>query len=239
MALGTVSVLSNPLRYAFDEPSKAATQFAGTPDSDKPPVADDDEPGLEGRDFYSSTQATFANGMHAAIVETDPVTAEIRILRYCVVHDCGRMINPMIVEGQVHGGVAQGVGGALYERMVYDESGQLLNASYMDFLMPYASEVPTIETDHLETPSPLNPLGIKGAGEAGCIPVSAVIASAISDAEGFAITSMPISPYELWELRRRHDDREIPSLAHPSLPRPAVPTARATTGTPTQTQEPA
>jgi CO/xanthine dehydrogenase Mo-binding subunit len=130
------------------------------------------------------------------------------------------MINPMIVEGQVHGGVAQGVGGALYERMVYDESGQLLNASFMDFLMPYASEVPHIETDHLETPSPLNPLGIKGAGEAGCIPVSAVIASAISDAEGFAVTSMPISPVELWELRRRHAAGGLPSLRdrapHPS-----------------------
>jgi CO/xanthine dehydrogenase Mo-binding subunit len=215
MALGTVSVMSNPLRYAFDEAAKAATQFAGSNDPDRPPVADDDEPGLEGKDFYSPTQATFANGMHAAVVETDPVTAEVRILRYCVVHDCGPMINPMIVEGQVHGGVAQGVGGALYERMVYDESGQLLNASFMDFLMPYASEVPHIETDHLETPSPLNPLGIKGAGEAGCIPVTAVIASAIEDAEGFPIRSMPISPVELWELRRRHAAGEWPSLRHP------------------------
>ena len=204
VALSTVAVLSNPLRYAFDQSASAATQFAGTFDPDKPPVADDEEPGLEGKDFYSPTQATFANGMHAAIVETDPVTAEIRILRYCVVHDCGVMVNPMIVEGQVHGGVAQGVGGALYERMVYDESGQLLNASFMDFLMPYASEVPHIETDHLETPSPLNPLGLKGAGEAGTIPVSAVIASAIEDAEGFPIRSMPISPAELWQLRQQH-----------------------------------
>lgn len=212
MSLGTVSVLSNPLRYAFDEAAKAATQFAGTFDPDKPPVAEGEEPGLEGKGFYSPTQATFANGMHAAIVETDPVTAEIRILRYCVIHDCGTMINPMIVEGQVHGGVAQGVGGALYERMVYDESGQLLNASFMDFLVPYASEVPTIEADHLETPSPLNPLGIKGAGEAGCIPVSAVIASAIEDAEGFPITRMPISPNDLWELRRRHAAGDLPSL---------------------------
>jgi aerobic carbon-monoxide dehydrogenase large subunit len=211
IALSTVAVLSNPLRYAFDESSKAATQFAGTFDPDKPPVADDDEPGLEGQDFYSPTQATFANGMHAAIVETDPVTAEIRILRYCVVHDCGVMVNPMIVEGQVHGGVAQGVGGALYERMAYDESGQLLNASFMDFLMPYASEVPHIETDHLETPSPLNPLGLKGAGEAGTIPVTAVIASAIEDAEGFSIRSMPISPSELWELRRQHSEGLDPS----------------------------
>ncbi|MBM6402853.1 xanthine dehydrogenase family protein [Phycicoccus sp. CSK15P-2] len=209
--LRTVAVLSNPLRYAFDVSAQAATQFAGTFDPDRPPVADDDEPGLEGQDFYSPTQATFANGMHAAIVETDPVTAEIRILRYCVVHDCGVMVNPMIVEGQVHGGVAQGVGGALYERMVYDESGQLLNASFMDFLMPYASEVPHVETDHLETPSPLNPLGLKGAGEAGCIPVSAVIASAIEDAEGFPVRSMPISPAELWELRRQHASRTDPA----------------------------
>jgi len=214
--LKTVAVLSNPLRYAFDTSAQAATQFAGTFDPEKPPVAEDDEPGLEGQDFYSPTQATFANGMHAAVVETDPVTAEIRILRYCVVHDCGTMVNPMVVEGQVHGGVAQGVGGALYERMVYDESGQLLNASFMDFLMPYATEVPHIETDHLETPSPLNPLGIKGAGEAGTIPVTAVIASALEDAEGFPIRSMPISPSELWELRLAHaSDTAAPQEGSP------------------------
>jgi carbon-monoxide dehydrogenase large subunit len=114
----------------------------------------------------------------------------------------------MIVEGQIHGGVAQGVGGALYERMAYDEHGQLQNASFMDFLMPYVTEVPTtIDIDHLETPSPLNPLGIKGAGEAGVIPSSALFASAIEDAEGLGrgglgITAMPISPSDLYELRR-------------------------------------
>jgi aerobic carbon-monoxide dehydrogenase large subunit len=202
--LGTVAVLSNPLRYAFDEASKAATQFS-VGDPGKPPVPEDDEPGLEGRDFYSPERSTFASGMHAVIVETDPDTAEISILKYAVVHDCGRLINPMIVEGQIHGGVAQGVGGALYERMAYDEGGQLLNASFMDFLMPYVTEIPaTLDIDHLETPSPLNPLGIKGAGEAGVIPSAAVFASAISDAEGFAITAMPISPSELFDLRRAH-----------------------------------
>ena len=163
MSLGTVSVMSNPLRYAFDDAAKAATQFAGSTDLSKPPVAEDDEPGLEGKDFYSPTQATFANGMHAAIVETDPVTAEIRILRYCVIHDCGTMINPMIVEGQVHGGVAQGVGGALYERMVYDESGQLLNASFMDFLMPYASRGPP----HRDRP-PRDAVAAEPVGHQGC-----------------------------------------------------------------------
>ncbi len=194
ISLGTVAVLSNPLRYAFDEAAKAATQFAGG-DINTPPVADGESPGLEGREFFSPLRSTFASGMHAVIVETDPRTAEIKILRYCVVHDCGTLINPRIVEGQIHGGVAQGVGGALYERMAYDELGQLQNASFMDFLMPYVSEVPDgIEIDHLETPSPLNPLGIKGAGEAGVIPGAAVFASAIEDAEGIAITAMPISP---------------------------------------------
>jgi carbon-monoxide dehydrogenase large subunit len=202
--LGTIAVLSNPLRYAFDEASKAATQFS-VGDPGKPPVAEDDEPGLEGRDFYSPERSTFASGMHAAVVEVDPDTAEIKILRYAVLHDCGNLINPMIVQGQIHGGVAQGVGGALYERMEYDENGQLLNASFMDFLMPYVTEVPDlIEIDHLETPSPLNPLGLKGAGEAGVIPSAAVFASAIEDAEGFQITAMPISPSELFELRRLH-----------------------------------
>jgi carbon-monoxide dehydrogenase large subunit len=203
--LATVAVLANPLRYAFDEQAKRATQFAVGGGLDTPPVSDDDEPGLEATDYYSPIRSTFANGVHAAVVETDPDTAEVRILRYCVVHDCGRLINPRIVEGQIHGGVAQGVGGALYERLVYDEHGQLQNASFMDFLMPYASEVPTVETDHLETPSPLNPLGVKGAGEAGVIPGAAVFAAAISDAEGIWIDRMPISPSELWELRRRNE----------------------------------
>ena len=207
IALGTVAVLSNPLRYAFDEAAKAATQFAGgsAADFDTPPVQAGESPGLEGREFFSPVRSTFASGMHAVIVETDPDTAEIKILRYCVVHDCGTLINPRIVEGQIHGGVAQGVAGALYERMAYDQTGQLQNASFMDFLMPYVSEVPDgIEIDHLETPSPLNPLGIKGAGEAGVIPSAAVFASAISDAEGFPITAMPISPSELFDLRLAH-----------------------------------
>ncbi len=152
MPLGTVAVLSNPLRYAFDEAARAATQFA-VGAANKVPVPEGESPGLEGTGYYSPERSTFANGMHAVVVETDPDTAEIRILRYCVVHDCGNLINPLIVEGQIHGGVAQGVGGALYERMEYDEHGQLLNASFMDFLMPYATEVPrTIEIDHLETP---------------------------------------------------------------------------------------
>ena len=154
---------------------------------------------------FQVSSSTFASGVHAAIVETDPVTAEITVRRYVVIHDCGNVINPRIVEGQVMGAVAQGIGGALYERIVYDEHGQMLNASYMDFLMPFVTEMPdSLEMDHTVTPSGLNPLGMKGAGEAGVIPTSAVIAAAIEDAEGISITSMPISPSELFELRLAH-----------------------------------
>ena len=220
MPLSTIAVLSNPLRYAFDDASRAATQFA-VGDTSRAPVAEGEEPGLEATGYYSPERSTFASGAHAVVVETDPDTAEVTILRYCVVHDCGTLINPMIVEGQVHGGVAQGVGGALYERMAYDEHGQLRNASFMDFLLPYATEVPRrIEIDHLETPSPLNPLGIKGAGEAGVIPGMAVFAAAVEDAEGFRIDRMPISPSELFALREAHSRGEVPSLrrARPQPP---------------------
>ncbi|MGY1640206.1 aerobic carbon-monoxide dehydrogenase large subunit [Geodermatophilus sp. SYSU D00703] len=210
--LRTVAVLSNPLRYAFDEAAKQATQFA-THDDSKPPVAEGDAPGLEHRDYYSPIRSTFASGAHAAVVEIDPATWEIDVVRYAVVHDCGNVVNPMIVEGQVHGGVAQGVGGALYERMAYDADGQLQNASFMDFLMPYASEVPDVVIDHQETPSPLNPLGIKGAGEAGVIPGTAAIASAIEDATGRRIAAMPLSPTQLYDLMRSPDSERTAASA--------------------------
>jgi CO/xanthine dehydrogenase Mo-binding subunit len=110
---------------------------------------------------------------------------------------------PLILEGQIQGGVAQGIGGAFYERLAYDEDGQLRNGSFMEFLIPYATEVPDPEIGHLETPSPLNPLGVKGAGEAGVIPVGAVIASAIEDALGVTIREMPLSPQRLFDLHAR------------------------------------
>lgn len=201
LPMSVIATMANPLRYAFSDAAKVATQFSGASDPDQPPVAEGDEPGLEAHGFYSPVRSTFANGMHAVIVEVEPDTSDISIERYCVVHDCGKLLNPRIVAGQVHGGVAQGIGGALYERMAYDGDGQLQNASFMDFLMPYATEVPTVEIDHLETPSPLNPLGIKGAGEAGVIPGSAAIAAAIEDATGVVVTAMPISPSQLHDQR--------------------------------------
>ncbi len=201
MSLAAVAVLSNPVRYAFGGGTEMATQF--TPKARQgPPLQDGEQPGLEATGYFSPSGSAWAAGCHAAHVRVDPRTYRLEILKYVVVHDCGRVINPMVLEGQIQGGVAQGIGGAFYERLAYDEEGQLRNASFMEFLMPYATEVPAIEIDHIETPSPLNPLGVKGAGEAGVIPVGAVIASAIEEALGVPITEMPLSPQKLFELTR-------------------------------------
>jgi carbon-monoxide dehydrogenase large subunit len=197
--LRQVAILANPLRYAFSKEALAATQFVGSGKA-APSVAES-SPGLETTVFNAPPRATFASGSHAAVVEIDPETATMRILRYVAAHDCGTVINPTILEGQIHGGIAQGIGGAFYERMHYDEeTGQLLNASFMDFLMPYATEIPPIDVGHVVTPSPLNPLGIKGAGEAGAILPPAVIGAAIEDALGIEIMEVPLSPQRLFEL---------------------------------------
>jgi len=203
MPLGAVAVLSNPVRYAFGGGTEAATQFAAKP-RPGPPLQDGEQPGLEATGYYSPPGSTWASGCHAAYVRVDPKTFRLEILKYVVVHDCGRVINPLVLQGQIEGGVAQGIAGAFYERLAYDEDGQLRNASFMEFLMPYATEIPAIEIDHIETPSPLNPLGVKGAGEAGVIPVGAVIGSAIEEALGVPITEMPLSPLKLYELSKAH-----------------------------------
>jgi carbon-monoxide dehydrogenase large subunit len=161
------------------------------------------EPGLEATDYFGPERGATASGVHAMIVEVDPETMMVDIKRYVVVHDCGRVINPMILEGQIQGGVAQGIGNAFYEQLHFDENGQLLNASFMDYLVPTADTVPVIETDHVETPSPLNPLGVKGAGEAGAIPVGPLFAQAIEDAlqsYGVEITEIPLSPTRLFDI---------------------------------------
>ena len=132
------------------------------------------------------------------------------------------MINPLVVDGQVIGGVAQGIAGSFFERLAYDAEGQLRNASLMDFLMPYATEIPPVELLHLETPSPLNPLGIKGAGEAGAIPVAAVVASAIEDALApleIRIRAMPLDPEGLIELIGDDADHAVTSNGGGERPR--------------------
>jgi carbon-monoxide dehydrogenase large subunit len=182
LGLGELSARSNPLRGA---------------------VRPGTEPGLEATAYFGPDRGSTASGVHAMTVEVDVETAMVRILRYVVVHDCGRLINPLIVEGQIHGGVAHGIGNAFYEQLVYDEQGQLLNASLMDYLLPTATDVPPVEIGHRETPSPLNPMGLKGVGEAGCIPTGAVFAQAVEDALaglGVEICEIPLSPDRLYDL---------------------------------------
>jgi carbon-monoxide dehydrogenase large subunit len=204
LALGALATVANPIRYAYGKEAAEAALRLVKPRQGAV-LAEGEEPGLEAHGYYAPSQATFASGCHAAIVEVDVETGHVAFLKYVVQHDCGTVVNPTIVEGQVHGGVAQGIGGALYERVVYDAGGQLLSGSFMDFLLPTAVEVPEIEIAHLETPSPLNPLGIKGVGEAGAIPVPALVAEAIDDALapfGVRVREMPLSPPRILELIR-------------------------------------
>jgi CO/xanthine dehydrogenase Mo-binding subunit len=136
------------------------------------------------------------------IVEVDRDTLLARIARYVVVHDCGHLVNPAIVEGQIQGGVAHGIGNAFYEQLVFDDQGQLLTASLMDYLLPVATDVPDVEIVHRETPAPGNPGGLKGVGEAGCIATGAAFAQAVEDALGgvVEIREIPLSPNRLFEL---------------------------------------
>ena len=161
---------------------------------------------LEAQAAFEPQTVTFANGVHAVTVEVDPALGTIRILRYVVVHDCGRVINPMIVDGQVVGGVVQGIGGALLEQLVYDEGGQLHGGSFMDYGVPRSTDVPIIEVVHLETPSTRNPLGFKGVGEAGTIAAAPVLVAAVEDALapfGATIDTYPLTPEVVHDLVRQ------------------------------------
>jgi carbon-monoxide dehydrogenase large subunit len=184
VSLGALAVKANPMRGAVRR---------GT------------EPGLESTQYFGPPSGATASGVHAMIVEVDPQTFMLEVRKYVVVHDCGTVINPLILAGQIHGGVAQGIGNAFYEQLVFDPDGQLLNASLADYLIPTALEVPRMELAHTVTTSPLNPLGIKGAGEAGAIPGGPLFAQAIEDALGLAekkieLLEIPLSPNRLWEL---------------------------------------
>ena len=160
------------------------------------------EPGLEATHFFEPSNFTYPFGAHISIVEVDPETGEIDLQRYVAVDDCGNIINPLLVDGQVHGGIAQGLGQALYEGAVYDENGQLLTGSFMDYAIPKATQVPRFETEHTTTPSPVNPLGVKGVGEAGTIASSPCLVNAVVDAlSPFGITDidMPLTPNRVWQ----------------------------------------
>ncbi|MGD9098968.1 MAG: xanthine dehydrogenase family protein molybdopterin-binding subunit [Anaerolineae bacterium] len=190
ISLGELATLANPLRGAVEP---------GT------------EPGLEATDYFGPQYGATANGAHAMIVEVDPETMMIEIKRYVTVEDCGTVLNPLILDGQIHGGVALGLSNSFYEQLIYDENGQLLNASLMDYVIPTATEVPRIEVGHQETRSPLNPLGSKGAGEAGAIPVPSLFAQAVEDAlpdHELEILEMPLSPNRLFELMTQAKEKE-------------------------------
>jgi carbon-monoxide dehydrogenase large subunit len=162
-------------------------------------LPEDQAPGLEETSTFDPP-GTFSNACHGAVVEVDPETGAVRIERYLVVEDCGVMVNPMIVEGQVRGGVAQGIAAALYEELAYSEDGQLLNASLMDYLVPTAAEIPEIQILHLETPSAFSETGAKGLGEGGTMGAPACIACAVTDAVvhlGIEVDRIPITPERL------------------------------------------
>jgi len=161
------------------------------------------EPGLEATRYFQPADMTFSSGAHVAVVEVDPASGHVRLRDYVMCHDSGRLINPMVVEGQLEGAVALGIGSALLEEIRYDEAGQPLAGSFMDYAMPRADEIPPLRIEHLETLSPLNPLGLKGVGESGTLPVAAVIASAIEDAlsgHGAVVRRMPLTPRLVSEL---------------------------------------
>ena len=163
-------------------------------------------PGLEETFYFVPATVTWANAAHVVVIEVDTDTGEIKLLDYIVAHDAGKLINPLLVDGQIHGGVAQGIGAALYEEICYDPSGQLLGGSFMDYLLPGFMEVPAIKTVHLESLSPLNPLGVKGLGEGGAIAPPAAIANALADAlRPFAaqVNEIPLSPKRVLEIIRR------------------------------------
>jgi carbon-monoxide dehydrogenase large subunit len=158
------------------------------------------EPVIEATSSYDAApgSGTFANAAHLVLVEVDPDTGGVKLLRYAVVEDCGQMINPLIVTGQVHGGVAQGIGGALLEELVYDEDCQLTTTTLMDYLLPGATDIPYIDVSHLSTPSPYTLRGIKGMGEGGSIAPGPAIASAVADALSplghVFVNELPLTP---------------------------------------------
>ncbi len=160
-------------------------------------------PGLEATYYFDPPGLVFSNGVHIAEVEVEIETGRVKIERYLVVEDCGRIINPMIVEAQVAGGLAQGIGNALYEHLLYDDNGQLLTTSLMDYLVATATEVPTVRIGHIETPTPLTEQGFKGVGESGAIGSPAAIANAVADALspfGAEVSELPMTPERVWRL---------------------------------------
>jgi len=168
------------------------------------------EPGLEASSFYEPSNCTFPFGTHIVAVELDRDTGEVNIVKYVAVDDCGHVINPLLVEGQVQGGITQSLGQALMEHVIYDENGQLITGEFMDYAIPRASDIPDYILGHTVTPSPVNPLGIKGVGEAGTIGATPAIANAVIDALsplGVKHVDLPLKPERLWRVIHEHETK--------------------------------
>jgi carbon-monoxide dehydrogenase large subunit len=164
-------------------------------------IPDGMEPGLEETTFYDPENFVFPFGAHACVVDVDAHTGKVRVIRYVAVDDCGNAINPLLIDGQVHGGIAHAIGQALYERVHYDEDGQLVTGTFVDYALPTAAELPSFETDRTVTPSPVNSLGAKGVGEAGTIAASPAVTNAVIDALrplGVTYINMPLTPMRVW-----------------------------------------
>jgi carbon-monoxide dehydrogenase large subunit len=165
-------------------------------------LPEDFEPGLSATHFFEPKNFTFPSGTHICVVDVDRETGDVKVRRYIAVDDCGNQINPLIVQGQVHGGIAQGMAQALFEEVVYDENGQLLTGELMDYAVPKAHQLPRYELDHTVTPSPVNPLGAKGVGEAGTIGSTPAVANAVIDALapfGVKHLDLPLRPEKVWK----------------------------------------
>lgn len=198
--------LADGVARVVDHPDRSIPlgEIAARANPQRGTMAPGTEPGLEATAYYGPPYGATGAGAMGLIVEVDPETMQVKLKNMVMVHDCGVPVNPMIVDGQLHGGIQLGIGDALYEELIYDENGQLLTASFMDYLFPQATDMPEkLSLDHLETPSPLNPLGVKGVGEAGAIPVLPVLSQAVEDALAeypLDITRDTLSPSRIFEF---------------------------------------
>jgi len=194
---GFAKVAGSDVKRSFREVAAKAVGMPGFS------MAQGPAPGLEATSHFTPDQSTYSNGTHVAEVEVDIETGETKVLRYVVMHDCGHVINPMVVEGQVVGGVIHGIGNAFFEHMLFDAGAQPTSTTFADYLLPLATDSPNVEVLHMETPSPLNPLGLKGAGEGGTIPAIATLVSAVENALepfGVRIAEAPITPQRIVAL---------------------------------------
>jgi carbon-monoxide dehydrogenase large subunit len=196
LAEGKYRVRGSPDKF------KTMAEISGAAHIPPQELPTDIEPGLEETAFYDPENFVFPFGAHACVVDVDVETGKVKVVRYVAVDDCGPAINPMLIDGQVHGGITHAIGQALYEHVVYDSDGQLVTGTFVDYAMPTAAELPSFETDRTETPSPVNSLGVKGVGEAGTIAATPAVTAAVLDALaplGVKWIDMPLTPMRVWE----------------------------------------